>query len=115
MGTWKIQLKIKVTFISFKDDNNDITFTVPIEKEVTRINKNGEEVTENISYISQLIDSASFIATSLSNIVNNLSEEIQKIKYKYWHDDKKCETCGTAYEVSDCFLEYTNFKDDLIE
>ena len=33
-----------------------INFTVPIEKEVTRINKNGEEVTKNISYISQFID-----------------------------------------------------------
>ena len=28
-----------------------ITFTVPIEKEVTRIDKNGEEITTNISYI----------------------------------------------------------------
>ena len=28
-----------------------ITFTVPLEKEVTRINKNGEKLTKNISYI----------------------------------------------------------------
>ena len=42
------------------------TFTVPIEKEVTRINK-------NISYILQFIDSARFMANSLSNLVNNLS------------------------------------------
>ena len=34
----------------------------------------------------------------LSNLVNNLSE-----------------TCGIIYEVSDCFLEYTNFKVDVIE
>ena len=27
-----------------------ITFTVPVEKEVTRIDKNGEEITKNISY-----------------------------------------------------------------
>ena len=25
------------------------------------------------------------------------------------------ETCGIKYKYCDCFLEYTNFKDDLIE
>ena len=28
---------------------------------------------------------------------------------------KKCETCGIKYKYCDCFLEYTNFEDDLIE
>ena len=28
---------------------------------------------------------------------------------------KKCETCGIKYKYCDCFLEYMNFKDDLIE
>ena len=28
---------------------------------------------------------------------------------------KKCETCGTKYKYCDCFLEYTNFKDNLRE
>ena len=28
---------------------------------------------------------------------------------------KKCETCRIKYKYCDCFLEYTNFKDDLIE
>ena len=32
-----------------------ITFTVPIEKEVTTIDKNGEEITKSISYISNLL------------------------------------------------------------
>ena len=44
-----------------------ITFTVPIEKGVTRIDKNREEVTKNIYYILQFIDSARFMACSLSN------------------------------------------------
>ena len=92
-----------------------ITFTVPIEKEVTRIDKKGEEITKNISYILQFIDSTRFMASSLSNLVNNLSEGIHRIKCKYGHDDKKCETCGIKYKHCDCFLEYTNFKDDLIE
>ena len=50
-----------------------ITLTVSIEKEVTRIDKNGEEITKNISYILQFIDSARFMASSLSNLVNDLS------------------------------------------
>ena len=51
----------------------------------------------------------------LSNLVNNLSEGIHKIKWKYGHDDKKCETCEIKYKCCNCFLECTNFKDDLIE
>ena len=42
-----------------------ITFTIPIGKEVTRIDKNGEEVTKNISYILQFIDSARFMTSLL--------------------------------------------------
>ena len=59
-----------------------ITFTVPIETEVTRIDKNGEEITKYISSILQFIDSARFMASSLSNLVNNRSERIQRIKCK---------------------------------
>ena len=55
-----------------------ITLTIPIKKEVTRTDKN-EEVRKNISYILQFIDSARFMASSLSNLVNSLSEGIHKI------------------------------------
>ena len=55
------------------------------------------------------------MANSLSNLANDLSEGIHRIKCKYGHDDTKCETCGIKYKHCDCFLEYTNFKDDLIE
>ena len=65
-----------------------ITFTVPTEKGVTRIDKNGEKVTKIISYILQFIDSARFMASLLSNLVNNLYEGIH-IKYKYERDNKK--------------------------
>ena len=34
------------------------------------------------------------MASSLSNLVNNVSEAIHKIKCKYRHYDKKCETYG---------------------
>ena len=92
-----------------------ITFTIPIKKEVKRIDKNGEQIAKNISYILQFIDSARFMASSLLNLVNNLADAIHKIKCKYRHDDKKREACEIAYEICDYFLEYTNFKDDLIE
>ena len=55
------------------------------------------------------------MAGLLSNLVNNLSEGIHKIKCKYGHDGKKCETCKIKCKYCDCFLEYRNFKDDLIE
>ena len=74
-----------------------------------------EKKLQKSSYRLQFIDSARFIANSLSNLVNNLSGGIQKIECKYGHDNKKCETCGIKYKYWDCFLEYTNFRDDLTE
>ena len=41
-----------------------ITFTVPIEKEVTSINKNRKVITKYISYILQFIDIVRFMARS---------------------------------------------------
>ena len=56
-----------------KNTKKYITFKVPIQKEVTRVDKNGEEITKKKFYILQFIDSARFMANSLSNLVNNLS------------------------------------------
>ena len=42
------------------------------------------------------------------------SEGIYKIKCKYRHDEKKCETCRIEYKYCDSFLEYKDFKDALI-
>ena len=64
-----------------------------------------KKLQKNISYILQLIDSARFMASTLSNLVNNLSEGIHTIKCKSGHDDKKWETCGIKYKHCDCFLE----------
>ena len=55
------------------------------------------------------------MASSLSNLVNNLSKGIHRIKCKFGHDNKRCDTCGIKYKYCDCFLRYTNFKDDLIK
>ena len=50
------------------------------------------------------------MASSLSNLANNFSEDIHRIKCKFGHDDKKCEICGIKYKYCNCFLEYTNLK-----
>ena len=55
------------------------------------------------------------MASSLSNLVNNLPEGIHKIKCKCGYDHKKCETCGIEYKDCECCLEYTSFKDYLKE
>ena len=47
-----------------------------------RIDKNGEEITKNISYILQFIDTARFMSSSLSNFANNFSEGLHRIKCK---------------------------------
>ena len=65
---------------------------------------------KNHIFRSQLIDSAS----SLSSLVNNLAEGIHKIKFKYGCNHKRCETWRMRYKDYEWFLEYINFKDNLI-
>ena len=55
------------------------------------------------------------MASSLSDLVNNLSNGIHKNKYKYGHDDKKIKMCVIKHKYCNCFLEYKKFKDGLIE
>ena len=68
-------------------------------KRVTKIDKDCNESVVTKSYKIKFIDSARFMATSLSNLVNNLTEGIHKIKYK------EC----------DCFLKYESVKYNLIK
>ena len=73
-------------------------FFVPIKKEIIKIDKDGDKTDENISYKIKFIDIEGFMASSLSNLVDNLIEQIHKIK---------CKDFGY-------FLEYENVKDNLI-
>ena len=68
-------------------------------KKVTKIDKYGNESVVTISYKIKFIDSARFMITSLSNLVDNLTEVIHKVK---------CKDC-------DWFLEYENVKGNLIK
>ena len=68
-----------------------------------------------MSYVLKFLESVRYTGSSLSNLVNNLSEGIHRIKCKYGHDDKKCETCRIKYKYWNWYFEYTNFKEDLRE
>ena len=100
-----------------------ITFTVPIEKEVTRIDKNGEEVTKiYLLHITIYGQTAQLmIAQDLWQVPYQILSIILLNKFRelnasiYVNDDKNCETCGIKYKRCNCFLDYKNFKDDLIE
>ena len=81
-----------------------MTFTVAIEKGVTSIYKNEEQITKNIFYILEFIDSARLIAISLSNFVNYLFEGIHRIKCKFGHNDKKCELVELNISIAPVFL-----------
>ena len=68
-----------------------------------------KKLQKNISCILQFIQSARFMASSFSNIINSFPERIYRFRFKFGPDHNKCE------KYCECFLEYTNFKDDLIE
>ena len=61
---------------AFLGENTEkcITFSVPVQKEVRRIDKNGKEVTKATSCRLQFTDSTKFMTSSLSHPVNNVAE-----------------------------------------
>ena len=56
------------------------TFSIPLEKEVTQIDTNGNGSVVTMSYKIKVIDSARFMATSLTNLVDNFAERIHRFK-----------------------------------
>ena len=81
-----------------------ITFTVLIEKEVTRIDKNGEKVTKNIfTYYNLLIVQDLWqIHYQMLSII--YLKEFIKLNVTFGHNYKKFKTCGIKYNYCDCFL-----------
>ena len=52
-----------------------------------RDGKRGKETKPNVlSYKSKV-----------SSLVDNLTEEVNELKYKYGHENEKCETCEIKY------------------
>ena len=94
-----------------KNSEKHITFTVPIEKTVTRMDKNGGEITKDRFYLLQLWqDSARVMARSWSHLVNNLSEGINRVKCKYGHDGKNVQLVELNISVATVLLNKQIFK-----
>ena len=72
-----------------------------IQEDLIKMGKN----TKNITYILKFVDSTKFMASSLSNLVNSLSEEIQKIKCTFGHDDGKSKSYKIKYNIVTVFLK----------
>ena len=55
------------------------TFSVPIKKEIIETDKDGNKTDESLTCKIKFTDSGRFMVSSLSNLVDNLTEEIQII------------------------------------
>ena len=76
-----------------------ITFSVPIKKQITKIDKDGNDKTVDISYKIKLIDIFRLTSSSLSSLVDNLAADEIKNIFPY-----ECEDCNNK-------LDYFRFKD----
>ena len=96
-----------------------IPFSVPIKKEITKKDKNGNDKITKISYKIKFIDSYRFMSTSLSNLVSNLSEGLHNdrcinfrscLDYMTTKNEQlifRCFRCNKSYEK--------NFNKELIQ
>ena len=73
-----------------------ITFSVPLKKKITKIDKDGNDKIVNISYKIKFIDSFRFMSSSLSSLVSNLSDGLYS---------NKCTDCTSC-------LDYMSVKYD---
>ena len=96
-----------------------ITFSVPIKKEITKKDKNGNEKITKNSYKIKFIDSYRFMSTSLSNLVSNLSKGLHNdrcIDCKYCLDYMTTKDEQLIFRYFRCKRNYEkNFNEDLIQ
>ena len=101
--------------MSYRKHRKVQDFPIPVEKEVTNINKDGNESVVTISYKINFIDSARFMATSLSSLVDNLTEGIHKVKCKdcdYFLQYKSVKGNSIKYKCLSCNRDYSNKTDE---
>ena len=83
--------------------------TVPIGKEVIRIDENGEKVMKNILHI-QFTDTASFVVSSLSSLVNNFFEKFIKLSVNMGLMIKNLKLVELYTKYATVFLNTQTFK-----
>ena len=86
------------------------TFFVPVTREVKKNDKNEEYITIAISCKLQFIDSARFMASSLSNLFDKLAEGICTIKCKYRQDKKNAKRVELNIKIVSAALNTQTFK-----
>ena len=94
------------------------TFRLPIKKEITEIDKVGNKSVVNVSYKIKFIDSARFMASSLSNLVDNIAEGIHKIKCKvfvYFLEYEILNGNFIKYKCLSCDKDYSNKLDEKLK
>ena len=95
-----------------------ITFSVPIKKEITKKDKNGNDKITKISYKIKFIDSYRFMSTSLSNLASNLSEGLHNdrcIDCKSYLDYMTTKNEQLIFRCFRCKKNYgKNFNEELI-
>ena len=69
-----------------------------------------KKLQKNISYIFQFTGSARFIASSLSNPVNNLSEGILRIKCKFGYNGENVRLVELNISIAALFLNTRTLK-----
>ena len=73
-------------------------------EEVKRIDKNEKQITKTISY------KLKFMASSLSNLVDNFAEGICIIRSKIAHSNAKCEACELNTKIENAALNTKTLK-----
>ena len=95
-----------------------ITLSLQINKEIIKIDKDGNDKTVNIPYKLKFIDSFRFVATSLSSLVDNLSDALYSnncTNYKSNLDYMKVENNQLIFQCLNCNKNYNkDFDKELI-
>ena len=90
-----------------------------MKKEITKTDKDGNDTIMKISYKIKLIDSFRFMSTSLSSLVDNLSDGLHSEKfadYKSCLDNMTTKDDQLIFRCFECKRNYQkNFNKDLIK
>ena len=118
--TKELANELKGKFECLRENTEDYKiFSVPIEKEIKKSDKDGNKDIATVSYkIKFVVDSARFMACSLSNLVDNLLEGIHKIKSKdcnYFLGYTSVNYNLMKYKCLSCNKNYSNKIDEKLK